>query len=356
MSVVGTRPEIIKMESVFRELDDSGMEHRILHTGQHYDYNMDRIFFEELGIRQPDWHLDVKQMQPYEQVAAILREGGRLTEKNGMDTVLVQGDTNTTMAASILARKIDRRLCHIEAGLRSFDRTMPEEVNRIVADHCSDILFAPTDISKKNLNAEGIEKGIHVVGNTVVDVLKKNVRLAGRRPLPGDLDADGFFLITMHRAENVDNPRKLKNVLVSLGRISEKWKMPILFPIHPRTRRRVKEYGLESSIKKVPGLRLMEPTGYFEFLNLEKNAALVITDSGGVQEETCILKVPCVTIRENTERPETVHVGSNIVCGTSAQGIVKGVERMMRADRKWKNPFGDGRTGRRVKDILLRTE
>jgi len=235
--------------------------------------------------------------------------------------------------------------------LRSFDRSMPEEINRLLADHCSDLLFAPTGISRRNLLREGIsDEKIYVTGNTVVDALFRNLRIAERRRGILErlgLDRHEFFLVTVHRQENVDDRFRFSKILRGLELVNERFGLPVIYPIHPRAAKRIREFNL-----KPRGLRLIEPLDYLSFLLLEKYARLVFTDSGGVQEETCIMRVPCVTLRYNTERPETLEVGSNVLAGVEPKVIVEKAELMLERRRDWPNPFGDGRAGERIVKIL----
>jgi len=259
----------------------------------------------------------------------------------------VQGDTNTVLAGALAASKLHIRVGHVEAGLRSYDRTMPEEINRVVADHISDYLFAPTDISRENLRKEGIaEEKIFVTGNTIVDSVYQNLEIAKRKlNVLADLGLEpkGYFLVTAHRAENVDNSNRLGEILKGLELVSREFSLPVVFPVHPRTRKMVAEFGFEFD-----GIKAIEPLGFLEFLQLEANARLVLTDSGGVQEEACILGVPCVTLRDNTERPETLNVGSNTLAGARAGRILDGAGRMMAQENGWRNPFGDGQAGESI--------
>ena len=356
---VGTRPEIIKMSPIIRSCQKKAVEFFVIHTGQHYSYEMDRIFFEELGLPTPDFNLDVRSKSHAEQTGLIMTGIERILQKEKPDVVLVQGDTNTVIAGTLAAskcyvrgnRSLPVEVGHVEAGLRSFDRTMPEEVNRVIADHLSDYLFAPTDVAKKNLLDEGISKQkISVTGNTIVDAVLENLTLSrDRSDVIHELGlvADGYFLVTLHRQENVDNKKRFKGILEGLTRIHESFGLPLVFPVHPRTEKMIKSFGL-----KLRGFQMIKPRGFMEFIQLESNARLALTDSGGVQEETCILKVPCVTIRQSTERPETVDVGANIIAGVDPQSIVNAAEIMLDKPRSWKNPFGDGKTGDRIVGIL----
>jgi len=349
--ILGTRPEIIKMSPVIRECERRGIDYFILHTGQHYSYEMDRVFFEELELPQPEYNLDAGSGTHAEQTGKIMFGVERVLKNVKPDIILVEGDTNTVMAGALAATKLHIKVGHVEAGLRSYDRRMPEEINRIVADHVSDYLFAPTEKAKQNLLREGVEEDkIFVTGNTIVDAVYQNLEIAKRKVNVLEdlgLKPKEYFLVTAHRQENVDVKERLKGILKGLELIHEEFSMPVVFPIHPRTRRRIREFGL-----RLDGVTVNDPLGFLEFLQLEANARLVLTDSGGVQEETCILGVPCVTLRDNTERPETLEVGSNIIVGTKREKILEGVKLMFNKENSWENPFGDGRAGERIIEIL----
>jgi UDP-N-acetylglucosamine 2-epimerase (non-hydrolysing) len=348
--VLGTRPEIIKMAPVIRACQNAGTDYSVLHTGQHYSYDMDRIFFDELELPQPDFNLDVGSGSHAEQTGKIMMGTERVFLKDTPDMVLVQGDTNTVMAAALAAAKLHISVGHVEAGLRSFDRAMPEEINRIIADHVASYLFAPTTLSRDYLCNEGIdEKKIFVTGNTVVDAVFQNREIARKKPSAihgGDLPQEGYFLVTAHRTENVDEKSHLAAIIASLIELHTTYDLPVIFPMHPRTQKMMREFGIAST-----GLTITQPVGYLEFLQLEANARLVFTDSGGVQEESCILNVPCVTLRENTERPETITAGANILAGTDVKRIAAAAEKMMNASRAWENPYGDGKAGERIVEI-----
>jgi len=270
--------------------------------------------------------------------------------KESPDIVLVQGDTNTVMAGALAAAKLHIRVGHVEAGLRSFDRTMPEEINRVVADHISDYLFAPTETARRYLQNEGIEENkICVTGNTIVDAVFQNREISKRRADILEtlgLEPKGYFLVTSHRQENVDNPDNLRNIIAGLEAVHREYSLPVIFPMHPRTRKMVEQFGIS-----LDGISVMNPIGFLEFLQLESNARLVLTDSGGVQEETCILGVPCVTLRENTERPETMEVGANVLAGTDSAEILRCVQHMLDRNGRWSNPYGDGTAGSMITTI-----
>ncbi len=349
--VLGTRPEIVKMSPVVRELEARGLDYFILHTGQHYDYSMDSAFFEELNLPPAGVNLGVGSCSHAEQTAKIMVGVERTLTVERPDIVLVQGDTNTVLSGALVAAKMRIRLGHVEAGLRSYDRRMPEEINRVVADHLSNQLFAPTEVSRRNLLKEGISAdNISVTGNTVVDAVEQNLLLSREQGnVPARLGlGPRFFLVTLHRAENVDNKAKLKTMLSALKELASKHSVDVVFPVHPRTKKMIGVHGLSTR-----GLWTLNPLGSLDFLQLESRADLVLTDSGGVQEEACILRTPCVTLRDNTERPETVEVGANVVAGTSRESILRGADRMLEVERRWANPFGDGNSGKKIVDILL---
>lgn len=349
--VLGTRPEIIKMAPVIRECRRRGLDHFVLHTGQHYSYEMDRVFFEQLELPPAEYNLDAGSGTHADQTGRIMTGIEKVLMKTEPDVVLVQGDTNTVLAGALAAAKLHIKVGHVEAGLRSYDRSMPEEINRVVADHISDYLFAPTENSKANLMKEGIpEEKISVTGNTIVDSVYQNREIADRKVnalKDLGLKSKKYFLVTAHRAENVDNRSKLKEILKGLELIKNEFGLPVIFPMHPRTRKMVNEFGLE-----LDGITVIEPQGFLEFLQLEANARLALTDSGGVQEETCILGVPCVTLRDNTERPETLEVKSSILSGANAEKMLKGAKQMFKQGNVWENPFGDGQASKLIVESI----
>jgi len=372
--ILGTRPEIIKMSPVVRECEKQDLDYFILHTGQHYSYNLDKIFFQDLDLPAPKYNLDVGSGSHAEETGKMLIGIEKILKEEKPDIVLVEGDTNTVLAGALAATKLHVKVGHVEAGLRSYDRTMPEEINRVLADHASDYLFAPTEKAKENLLREGIEEDkIFVTGNTIVDAVYQNLEIARRKVNilnKLNLNSKDYFLVTAHRQENVDNKERLKGILEGLELVHDEFNLPIIYPIHPRTKKKIREFGLEIPEE----IRLIEPLGFLEFLQLEADAKLVLTDSGGVQEETCILKVPCVTLRDNTERPETLEVGSNVLAGTNQTRILDSVRVMLNkqalgklnqqtfkksltknavhASSNWRNPFGEGEAGKRIIKIL----
>jgi UDP-N-acetylglucosamine 2-epimerase (non-hydrolysing) len=309
---------------------------------------MDRVFFEDLKLPAPAYNLDTGSGPHGEQTGRMLAGIEKVLADDRPDVVLVQGDTNTVLAGALAASKMHIKTGHVEAGLRSFDRTMPEEINRVVADHISDYLFAPTENSKGYLLAEGIpEEKISVTGNTVVDAVFQNLEISrqSRETLRDfGLEKGGYFLATVHRAENTDQRERLAAILEGFGQLYGEDRLPIIFPAHPRTVKMISEFGL-----KIPkGTKVTDPAGYLDFLQLEDAARLILTDSGGLQEEACILGVPCVTLRDNTERPETVEAGANVLAGPG--NIVASVREMLGAGGGWKNPYGDGNAARFIID------
>jgi len=349
--IIGTRPEIIKMAPVIRELERQGREYFILHTGQHYSYNLDRVFFEQLKFPQAKYNLEVGSGSPAEQTAEILIGVERVLQQESPDVILVEGDTNSVLASALAAVKLHIKVGHVEAGLRSYDRNMPEEINRLLTDHCSDFLFAPTKKARAILLGEGIPEGkIFITGNTIVDAVYQNLEIVKKS---GDilsslhLSPREYFLVTLHRQENVDNPVRFASIVEGLDGVAAEFGVPVIYPIHPRSRKMMNKFNL-----KPKNFTLIEPLDFLDFLQLESNARLILTDSGGVQEEACILSVPCVTLRDNTERPETIEVGSNILAGVSPEKIVKCTKTMLGRENNWENPFGDGKAGERIVEIL----
>ena len=349
--VVGTRPEIIKMSPIIRVCKQKNKDFFIIHTGQHYSYNLDQVFFEKLKLPKPKYNLEVGSGFHGEQTSKILSKIEQVFLREKPDIVLVEGDTNTVLAGALAASKIHIKVGHVEAGLRSYDKTMPEEINRVLTDHISDFLFAPTNKSKKILLNEGISLDkIFVTGNTIVDAVYQNLKLINKHNShlkEYSLKDNNYFLVTIHRQENVDNKLRFQGIMKGLEQINKKYEMPILYPIHPRSKKMLKKYNI-----KTKGVNFIEPTDYIDFLNLENNARMILTDSGGVQEETCILGRPCVTLRDNTERPETLDVGSNMLSGVKPERIEECVTKMYSNTKKWDNPFGDGNAGNRIINIL----
>ena len=349
--ILGTRPEIIKMSPVIRACEREKLDYFILHTGQHYSYIMDRVFFEQLELPEAKYNLDVGSGKHGEQTGKILSGVEPVLQEERPDVVLVEGDTNTVLASALAATKLYIKVGHVEAGLRSYDRKMPEEINRVLTDHCSDYLFAPTETARQILLGEGIQDTrIFVTGNTIVDAVFQNLELAkDRNDVLTDLHPEprNYFLVTAHRQENVDVKERFEGIIKGLELVAKEFGLPVIYPIHPRARKMMNHFGLKAN-----GIEFIEPLDYLSFLQLESKAKLILTDSGGVQEEACILKVPCVTLRDNTERPETRDVGSNILAGTNAESIVSKTKGMIERNNNWENPFGDGEAGKRIVEIV----
>lgn len=349
--ILGTRPEIIKMSPVIRACEERELDYFILHTGQHYSYKMDRVFFEQLELPKAEYNLDIGSGSHGEQTGKILIGVEKILQKEKPVIVLIEGDTNTVLAGALAATKLHIKVGHIEAGLRSYDRQMPEEINRVLTDHCSDYLFAPTEKARKILLGEGIpDAKIFVTGNTIVDAVHQNIKIANDSVKALNdlhLKPKKYFLMTAHGQENVDVKERFEDIIKGLELVVNEFGLPVVYPIHPRARKMMNHFGLKAN-----SIEFIEPLNYLSFLQLESKAKLVLTDSGGVQEETCILKVPCVTLRDNTERPETIDVGSNILAGTNAESIVSKTKEILNRENNWKNPFGVGKAGKRIVEIL----
>tara|TARA_Y100000310_G_scaffold345688_1_gene468300 strand:- start:4953 stop:6029 length:1077 start_codon:yes stop_codon:yes gene_type:complete len=352
--VLGTRPEIIKVSSVIRACEKKNIEYFLVHTGQHYDQNMDEIFFEQLKLKKPKYNLNVGSCSPGKQIGSMIEKIEEILLQERPDVVLVQGDTNSVLAGALAANKNKIKVGHIEAGLRSFDKGMPEENNRVMVDHISNFLFVPTNDTIKNIDREGIDKKkVFVVGNTATDAIFQNSVIAKESVdvlTKFSLQKNAYVVVTAHRPANVDDPNNLKKLLDGLNGVAEELQVPLIFAIHPRTKKRIEENGLVVSQQ----IRMVDPVGYLEFLQLMEHAKVIITDSGGIQEEACVLKVPCVTIRENTERPETLTIGCNVLVGIDPVKIVDCTKTMINKARDWSSPYGDGTAGEKIVEILLK--
>jgi UDP-N-acetylglucosamine 2-epimerase (non-hydrolysing) len=344
LHVVGARPNFMKAAPVLRALaQHSGMQQTLVHTGQHYDAAMSDVFFPQLGMPEPDVNLAVGSGSHAWQTAEIMTRLETVVLERKPDWVLVYGDVNSTVAAAIVCSKLLVPVGHVEAGLRSGDRTMPEEINRLVTDQLSDALFTPSADADQNLNREGIASSkIHLVGNVMIDTLVRLLPLAeqqGLNELP-----ERYVLVTLHRPSNVDDPPWLRGLLTTLSELSQD--VTVVFPVHPRTRQRIAELGFSS---RSPALHLLDPRPYLEFLALQKRASVVITDSGGIQEETTFLGVPCLTVRENTERPITVALGTNRLVGRDLKMLCKEVRRALAEPAKSTSiPLWDGNAAHRI--------
>jgi len=347
--IVGARPNFMKAAPVIEALRAKpSVQQTLVHTGQHYDPNMSQVFFEQLGLPRPDFNLEVGSGSHAQQTAEIMVRFEKLLLAGKPDLLLVYGDVNSTIATTFVASKMGVRIGHIEAGLRSWDRTMPEEINRVLTDQISDLFFTPSADGDANLKREGIAaEKIFLVGNVMIDTL---VRLLEKTTEPRiNRRQERFVLVTLHRPSNVDDRDMLADLWSTLQRMSKS--IQVIFPIHPRTRRRLAEYGLPEA---APGLILTEPLGYFEFLWLQQHATAVVTDSGGIQEESTYLNVPCLTMRDNTERPITVELGTNILVGQNPARLEGEVEKILNGQCKKGTvpPLWDGQAGQRIAAIL----
>ena len=353
LHVVGARPNFMKVAPLVAALARRGTPQRLVHTGQHFDERMSGVFFEELGLPRPDAYLGVGSGSHAEQTARVMIAFERaLAETRPRPAlVVVPGDVNSTVAAALVAAKMGVPVAHLEAGLRSADRTMPEEVNRVVTDHLSDLLLTPSPDADENLRREGIDGGRVVrVGNLMIDTLRKHLAQARALAVPErlGLSRGGYAVVTLHRPSNVDDPAVLGRLLGALARVARE--LPVIFPVHPRTRARLAAPGLADA---AGALRLVEPQGYLEFLSLTSAARLVLTDSGGLQEESTALGVPCLTLRENTERPITVSEGTNEVVGTDPERIVAAALRAAGGKTPRRCPaLWDGRAADRAADAI----
>jgi UDP-N-acetylglucosamine 2-epimerase (non-hydrolysing) len=347
LHVVGARPNLMKVAPVLSALKQyPKIKQTLIHTGQHYDSNMSDVFFQQLEIPAPDVNLGVGSGSHARQTAEIMTRFEPVVLERKPDVVLVYGDINSTAAAALVCSKLQIQVGHVEAGLRSFDRTMPEEINRLVTDQLADVLFTPSEDGDKNLEHEGIPASrVHRVGNVMIDSLVRLLPVAMEKKLNGL--PDRYILVTLHRPANVDDDRALKVILGYLLELNSQVK--VVFPVHPRTRQRIADFGIDAS-----NLDLREPLPYIEFLSLQRRATAVVTDSGGIQEETTYLKVPCLTLRSNTERPITVTMGTNILVGQDGATLRVELNKILEGKAKQGTvpPLWEGRAGQRIAEIL----
>ncbi len=359
--LIGTRPGIIKMSPLVHELEKRQHSHILIHSGQHYSIQMDQAIMSDVDLRKPDFYIprDESWKTHAQQTAYMLPAIEKILMDEKVDVILVCGDANTNFAGALAARKIHVKVGHVEAGLRSFDWRMPEEHNRVMIDHISDYLFAPTERSKTYLLDDGVHGKIFVVGNTIVEASLRNKERITQETIDiikNISSGKEYILFTSHREENVDNQIILAGFVELLKKISESYQYAIVFPLHPRTRSRLEEFGLMQKAQRIKNLKLIPPLNYLEFLGFLINAKIVMTDSGGIQEESCILNVPCITLRENTERPETVEVGSNVIAGTNKRNILEILNEVHSGNsinKSWPNPFGDGNASIRIIDTAI---
>lgn len=348
--ILGTRPEIIKLSPLINYCQNKKINHFLIHTFQHYSLEMNEYFMRAFNIAKPAYALDIQSREQAAQTAEMMLKIEPILKREKPKLVLVQGDTNSVLAGALTTSKLPILLGHVEAGLRCFNKHMPEEINRVITDHVSDLLFAPTQEAVRFLKDEGIEKNVFLVGNTIADVVEsQKLQYTNNPHLNQELPREKFILVTTHRQETVDNKENLQKLFSALASVKENLGIDVVFPIHPRTEKRANEFG----IKKPEKIQFIPPTDYKKFLWLENNAKVIITDSGGVQEEACILRIPCVTIRNETERPETVKLKANIVTGLKPEKILKGVRKMIDINKTWIHPYGDGTAGEKIMKICL---
>ncbi len=347
MHIVGARPNFMKVAPTMQTFrDEPRIEQILVHTGQHYDYEMSQVFFEDLGIPAPDAYLQVGSGSHADQTARIMLAFEPVIVSFQPDWVFVVGDVNSTLACSLVSAKLGIPVSHIEAGLRSFDRTMPEEINRLLTDQISDLLFTPSTDADENLIREGVDpQKICLVGNVMIDTLVQMLPKAVKRPVVSELGLPpgGYILVTLHRPSNVDDKRPFAEILSALQELAGDY--PVVFPVHPRTRKQIDEFGLEAD-----AVKLMEPLGYLDFLALTRSAAMVLTDSGGIQEETTFLGVPCLTLRPNTERPITIELGTNRLVKCERAAIVAAAYEAVQSAGKLGStiPLWDGLASQRI--------
>jgi len=359
INVVGARPNFMKVAPVVAAMKKRPADFLplVLHTGQHYDASMSDAFFTDLDLPQPDVYLGVGSGSHAVQTAAIMERFEPVVLKEQPDWVLVVGDVNSTIACALVCVKLGVKVAHVEAGLRSRDRTMPEEINRLLTDQIADLLFTPSVDADQNLLAEGIPpERISFVGNIMIDSLFRNLQRACESNIKSEMGLTDrqYAVLTLHRPSNVDNRETFGRILSALEAIASQ--LPIVFPVHPRTRKTITQFGLAERIASATNLRLIEPLGYLDFLSLYSTARLVLTDSGGIQEETTALGIPCLTLRENTERPITVEMGTNIVVGTDTRKIVSEAAAILNgagAKGTRQPPLWDGHTAERILDVLM---
>lgn len=356
VDVVGARPQFIKLAPVLKAIKEYNeknwqcpIQEILVHTGQHYDYEMSGVFFDELGLKAPDYHLGVGSGTHGYQTGEMLKRIEEVLLAEKPDLVMVYGDTNSTLAGALAAAKLHIPVAHVEAGLRSFNKRIPEEINRVLTDHVSDLLFCPTETAVKNLEREGITKGVYLVGDVMYDAALQYLALAERKSCILErlgLEPKSYALATVHRAENTDDPERLRAIFAGLEGVARAG-LPVVLPLHPRTRKAAEALGLSLN-----SVRVLEPVSYLDMLLLEKNARVILTDSGGVQKEAFFFRVPCVTLREETEWVETVEAGWNVLVGWDPGRITQAaLEAWPGVESAW--PYGDGRAAERIVEIFI---
>lgn len=348
VTVVGARPQFIKMAPVSRVIRERARE-VVVHTGQHYDDRMSRVFFDELNIPEPDYNLEVGSKLHGAQTGEMLQKIEDVLLQEKPDCVIVYGDTNSTLAGALAAAKLHIPVGHIEAGLRSFNRQMPEEINRVVTDHTSHWLFCPTETARTCLANEGITERVHLSGDVMLDALNYNCELANAKSTimtQLSLESKSYLLITLHRAENTDNPKRLREIVEALNQIP----IPSILPLHPRTRDKINNHGFTVTN---PNVKIIDPVGYLDMLQLESHAQKIITDSGGVQKEAFFFEVPCITMRDETEWTETVEYGANQLVGATKTKIIEAIESFNPSFSNIDPVFGDGHAAEKIVDVLV---
>jgi UDP-GlcNAc3NAcA epimerase len=348
MTIAGTRPQLVKVAAVSRVLRES-FEEVLVNTGQHYDYQMAGVFFDELKIAKPDYDLGIGSDTHGRQTGKMLIAVEEVVEREKPDVILVYGDTNSTLAGAIVASKLHIPLVHIEAGLRSYNKKMPEEINRIMTDHVATLLFAPSDLAVENLAQEGIQEGVHQVGDVMYDAVLYNMEIAEQAHSLGkfNLTSGQYILSTIHRAENTDNRDRLEAILKAFKALDEK----VVLPLHPRTKSKIEVFGLNSILENAPKIEIIEPLSYLEMLLLEKHAKAIVTDSGGVQKEAYFAKVPCVTLRDQTEWTETIEAGWNQLVNPLTDNLPE-ILANVESGKPIENLYGDGEAAKKIIAIM----
>jgi UDP-N-acetylglucosamine 2-epimerase len=356
--VLGTRPQIIKSAPIIQQMLRQRLDVKVIHTDQHYDYKLSKIFFEEMNLPEPHANLEVGSGSHTYQTGETMLRLEKVLKNLRPSLVLVPGDTNSALAGALVAVKMNFKVAHVEAGARSYDMSMPEEINRRIVDHISSLLFATSERCVKNLEKEMVLGRIHLTGDTMFDVFLKHIPLASKSSIlkKNSLEPRTYLVLTLHRAENVDNPLKLKKIVETILQLNN---MCIVFPVHPRTMGRLSSQGLLRKLEEAKHIKLLKPLGYHDMLKLMSEARLIMTDSGGIQKEAFWLKVPCITLRENTEWIETVEFGANFLVGYDTNRIVSTTKMLINDDhikdkiKRMPNPYGDGRAAEKIVEFLL---
>jgi UDP-N-acetylglucosamine 2-epimerase len=350
-SIVGARPQFVKLAPLERRFKNR-CQHLVVHTGQHYDYEMSQLFFKGLHLLEPDYNLAVGSCSHGHQTGEMLKKCEEVLVFESPDLVLVYGDTNSTLAGALATSKLNLTLGHIEAGMRSYRKDTPEEINRLLTDHLSDLLFCPTETSVANLHREGIEKGVHLVGDVMLEILEETIKLARSRSGILEelgLEPNSYLLLTVHRAENTDNAQNLASIVKAVSQLSQK----VVFPMHPRVEKMLKQFDLHENLSRETHLILTPPLSYLDMLELIENAGAVLTDSGGLQKEACYLQTSCITLRTETEWVETVESGANVLVGTEVDGILEAVEKAHSSgNREWMRSNLDSPPSAKIWEII----